>query len=230
MMKTLLKPFALALALTAGTAAVIAATPPLRGNWIAKIVPTAAGGHLRGNPDAKVKLVEYVSYTCNHCAEFEKQSDAELLTGFIKDGQGSVEIRPFLRNKIDITASLLVQCGPASKVFGNHSAMLRGQAKWLQSPNQAQQARWNNPDFGTAMRAIASDLKLYDLMATRGYTRVQLDKCLTNKPLAERIAKQTGEAVEKLGINGTPAFLINGELVPGHDWLSLRPRLMLLTR
>ncbi len=63
------------------------------------------------------------------------------------------------------------------------------------------------------MRAIASDLKLYDLMATRGYTRIQLDKCLTNKPLAERIANQTGEAVSKLGINGTPAFLINGELV-----------------
>jgi phage gpG-like protein len=44
---------------------------------------------------------------------------------------------------------------------------------------------------------MASDLGLYKIMEQRGYDRVTLDRCLANKPLAERIAKHTQDAVEK---------------------------------
>jgi hypothetical protein len=49
---------------------------------------------LLGNPrNAPVKLVEYISYTCPHCAHFEAESDAQLRIGFIATGKGSIEVR-----------------------------------------------------------------------------------------------------------------------------------------
>ena len=37
-------------------------------DWSAVVNRTTAGGFIMGNPDAKVKLVEYGSMTCPHCA------------------------------------------------------------------------------------------------------------------------------------------------------------------
>ncbi len=224
------KPLALIAATALGATALIAASPPLKGSWLNKIAVTAEGGHLRGNPAAEAKLVEFVSYTCPHCAEFELQSEGPIQLGFIKDGKGSVEVRSFLRNPIDVAATLMVQCGPTSKLFGNHTAMLRAQSKWLRNPSPAEVTRWTNPDFATRMRYMATDLKLYDVMLPRGYTKVQLDKCLSNQTLATSVANQTQFAMDKLGVTGTPSFLLNGQLQPFHDWRSLQTKLEALTR
>ena len=35
---------------------------------------TPEGGFVMGNPNAKVKLIEFGSLTCPHCAEFEEQA------------------------------------------------------------------------------------------------------------------------------------------------------------
>lgn len=200
-------------------------------SWNAAVVVTPQGGYIRGNPDAPVKLVEFISYTCPHCAHFEVESDATLQLGFLRTGKGSIEVRPFFRNVIDVTAALLATCGPSTKFFGNHAAILRGQEKWLHQPSQAEIARWSNPDFATRMRAIASDLHLYELMEARGYGRPELDRCLANKPLAEKLANQTNDAVQTLKVQGTPSFLINGELQDGvYSWDGLKPKLEELTR
>jgi protein-disulfide isomerase len=208
----------------------IAATPPAKRNWDQTVVETPQGGHLVGNPNADVKLVEYVSYTCSHCAKFEIEAEAPLRLTFISTGKGSVEYRPLLRNKIDLAVALLAGCGPASRFRGNHARFLRSQDKWFGDFSSAQQQRWASPDFATAMRAIASDLKLYDIMAGRGYTRVQLDRCLADEAAGSKLAQQSSYAVEKLGVNATPGFLINGKLQDVHDWSSLRPRLAELVR
>jgi protein-disulfide isomerase len=218
--------FAVLLAVV-GTGAV---AQPRQANWNSTVVVTPEGGHLVGNPAAAVKLVEYVSYTCNHCAHFEIEADAPLRLTFIAPGKGSVEYRPLLRNKIDLAASLLVRCGPVSKFRGNHAAVLRSQEKWFGEVSPAQQQRWNSPDLPTAMRAIAGDLKLYDLMTARGYSRVQLDRCLSDRAAATKLAEQSQFAIETLNVKSTPSFLINGEVQDAHDWSALRPRLAALTR
>jgi protein-disulfide isomerase len=199
-------------------------------DWNQVVAVTPEGGHLVGNPEAEVKLIEYVSYTCDHCARFEIEADAPLRLTFISPGNGSIEYRPLLRNKIDLAVSLLAACGPASKFRGNHALLLRSQDKWFGDFSAAQQQRWDSPDFATSMRAIASDLKLYDLLAGRGYTRVQLDRCLADKDAGSKLARHSTVAVEQLGVNATPSFLINGKLQDVHDWSGLRPRLAELVR
>ena len=199
---------------------------PAKPGWDAQLSRSASGNHLIGNPAAKVQLVEFISYTCGHCAHYAEESKVALLPGLVRQGKVSVEIRPFFRNGIDVAATLLAQCGPDSKFSGNHHAILAGQSVWLKEPKGPNlKERWSNPDFGLKMKYVAQDMGLYKLMLGRGYTPAQLDKCLANKDLGDKLAKHTVDAGNTLGIQGTPSFLINGQLQEVYAWAPLRPLL-----
>ena len=45
---------------------------PNNGDWSEMVSETPEGGFVMGNPNAPVKLVEYGSMTCPHCAEFQE--------------------------------------------------------------------------------------------------------------------------------------------------------------
>lgn len=194
--------------------------------WDAKLTRSATGNHLIGNPAAPTKLVEFISYTCSHCAHYAADSQAPLFTGPVRQGKISVEIRPFFRNGLDVAATLLAQCGADSRFIGNHHAILAAQSTWLKEPtNPKAKERWGNPDFGLKMKYVAEDLGLYKLMLGRGYTPAQLDRCLSNKVLGDKLADQTKDASTRIGVQGTPSFMINDKLQDVYDWGSLKPLL-----
>lgn len=206
----------------------IGATQQGKQNWNQTTTVTPAGNHVLGNPDAKVKLVEFVSYTCPHCAHFEEQADSPMRVTYVAQGTLSVEVRNFLRDPVDLAAALLTNCGPSSKFFLNHSAFMRSQEKWLATLAKAgpqQRQRWSSGEFSARMRAIASDFGFYDIMKNRGYERPEMDRCLADETKARRLAAGTEEA-QKLGVPGTPSFLLDGVLLPDiHSWQSLAPQI-----
>lgn len=215
--------------LAAGAAALasVAVAAPVQ-NWNVVVARTPSPGHLFGNPAAKVKLVEYVSYTCPHCAEFQIESEAPLRLNYIRSGKLSLEVRPLLRDAVDATVALLAFCGPKDKFPINHSMFLRSQSKWIAAmvtASDAQRARWSTGTRLHRARAIASDFHFYEIMATRGYNRTQVDQCLADEGLAERLAKGT-EAAARAGVESTPSFAINGQLLLGtHEWPTLEAQL-----
>lgn len=198
-------------------------------NWGTTVTRTAEEGYLLGNPQAPVKLIAYVSFTCPHCADFEAESAAQLRIGMIAPGKGSYEVRPYLRNEVDIAVSLIAECGPPSRFFGNAQLLFARQQQWIAPAlnlTEAQKARWQSPDFGAKMRAIAGDLGLYALMEQRGYDRVTLDRCLADKPLADRLARHTAEATKRDFVTGTPSFVLDGVPLAGtYNWELLKPQL-----
>lgn len=197
-------------------------------NWSNMITPATDGGPVLGNPKAEVTLVEYASYSEVGNLRYNLQADSVLRLAYVPSGRVSIEVRQVPRNPVDATAAMLVMCGPRDKFFLNHAAMLRSQPRWTEAMTKAspsQRQRWTVPDLGTRNRAIASDLKLYDVMASRGYDRQSLERCLNDKAMATRIEAQRLAAIE-LGVTRTPAFAINGNLLEGvHDWATLRPKL-----
>src|SRR3546814_18175392 len=68
-----------------------AAAPPAATAWSATIGESGIGASSVGNPQAKVKLVEYFSYTCSHSAEFAKESGVPLKAHYIDQGSGIFE-------------------------------------------------------------------------------------------------------------------------------------------
>lgn len=226
---------AIAVALAAGTMLTAAGKPQpaartaAQPNWNATVSRTPEGGFLLGNPAAGVKLVEFVSYTCPHCAHFEKEAADQLRIGFVQQGKGSVEIRPFVRDPVDMAAALLTHCGPQNRFFLRHTMFMRQQDKWLQplaNSSPAQRQRWFSGDLPTRMRNIANDFGFYPMMRTLGVERPVAERCLGNTALAARLASQTQDAQTQLSIEGTPSFMVNGIVLAGtHDWRSLRPQL-----
>lgn len=201
---------------------------PPHPNWTATVAVTPAGGHLIGNPAAKVKVVEYISYTCPHCAHFQHQSEAPLRLAYIQPGTVSVEVRHLVRDPIDMTAALLANCGDPARFAGNHNALLLSQDRWMAAmtdPSEAQRARWESGPMPARLRAIASDFGFYALLEPRGYTRAQLDRCLADGPMLKRLAAERTEA-DRLGVEGTPGFLLDGALLAGtFDWESLEAQI-----
>jgi protein-disulfide isomerase len=206
----------------------LAAGAPAGGNWNAVVQLTPAGGHVLGNPAAKAKLVEFASYTCSHCAAFEREASDSLRMYLVRRGRLSFEVRNLVRDPIDMTVAMLTNCGLPERFFLNHATFLRSQDRWIALANTAGEAkrkRWTTGTTQARMMAIAGDFGFYPMMEARGYSRVAVNRCLADAAMAKRLAAQTDDAT-KLGVDGTPSFLFNGELLAGtHDWQTLQAQL-----
>lgn len=206
-----------------------AKSAPAGRNWNQTVVRTGRDSFVLGNPDAPVKLIEYISYTCPHCAHFTQEADGQLRLGFIAPGKGSIEVRNFVRDPIDLTVALLTHCVPPQGFWATHLMFLTRQADWIGlegTASEAQRQRWISGPLASRTRAIASDFKFYDMIASRGVSRVAADKCLADEALANRLAAGTKDAVEKDYVQGTPAFVLNGLPLAGTaSWAALKPQI-----
>ncbi len=202
------------------------AAPPK--DWSRTVTVTPDGAHVVGNPAAKTRLVEYVSYTCPHCAHFVAEASAPLKSGWVSRGAMAVEIRNLIRDRYDVAAALLARCGGPARFPGNHEALFANQAAWIERIRAYESGGSNLPaDAGraTILADIADKTGLIALLAKRGVAPAQSRACLANEKTLDVMLAMTKKGLEQDGITGTPGFLLNGKLSPAHDWASLRPLL-----
>ncbi|MEL6738260.1 MAG: thioredoxin domain-containing protein [Pseudomonadota bacterium] len=181
-------------------------------------------GHLIGNPQADAQLIEFISYTCSHCADFAKQSDGTLDLAAIGPGFVSVEVRPVIRNSLDLVVTMMAQCGDADGFIRRHRAFLYTQDKWLQkaiNAPQSQRAIWARADAEARLNAARS-LDFDDLMVSKGLSVQQVNACLADEEAAQAIMEADSEDRREFGIKGTPTFALNGKTLDNvSDWPSL---------
>jgi len=196
-------------------------------DWTTHITQTPAGAYVIGNPDARVKLVEYVSYTCPHCAAFVNSATPVLKGQFVRSGSTSIEIRHYLLNRVDLAASLIARCGGAGKIVGLTETLFAQQKSWGQRAMEFDQA--NGQRIGTyplaaQMRAIADGAGLTAIGKAAGLGDAQITACLSDRAATDRIVAMTSSAPES--IEGTPGFFINGKQAMGvFTWDRLMPLL-----
>ncbi|MFD1107043.1 thioredoxin domain-containing protein [Sphingobium olei] len=205
----------LPLALVAIPAALVAAPAA---NWVGRVVMTPIGGHYMGNPAAPTKLVEYVSYTCSHCAHFVGEASAPLKADYVKGGTVAVEVRNAVRDKYDLAAALLARCGGPARFMGNHEALFANQPAWMERLETYDRDATKPTDQTAALKDIGQKTGLYTLMNKRGFTNAQLDQCIASPQSMKQVLAMTDEAWNKVKIGGTPGFTINGTLVKGSTW------------
>ena len=213
----------------------ITATPvaaPNNGDWTTIVTQTPEGGFLMGNPEAKVKLVEFGSMTCPHCAEFEKESNQALLDKYVKTGLASFEFRNYVRDPVDMTASIIARCAGKDGFFALTHAMYEDQNSWIGKMQTADQTRLTQIQAMPAGAQFAEYAKLTGLdgfAALRGVQRAQIDKCLADEANATRLVDMNSDASSRYEINSTPSFLLNGEVVELDNsatvWKQLEPRI-----
>src|SRR3982751_2182319 len=62
------------------------ANPPQGGDW-GDVVNATSAGYMMGNPNAKVKLVEFGSLFCPYCKNFEETGSPLLIRDYVKPGK-----------------------------------------------------------------------------------------------------------------------------------------------
>lgn len=204
--------------------AVAAATP----SWNRNVVATAEGGWLIGNPNAPVKLIEYASYTCPHCAHFATEGLPVLRRDYIAKGKVNLEFRQFALNPVDLTEGMLVRCAatPAAAVAMGEK-MLVQQKTILATPPTREQAEQLNATPAARIHAeLARIMKLDQWAAANGLSAKRVDACLADLTLRDRIVAIRSAATDDFGVRSTPSFILNGKLLDKtYDWATLEPQL-----
>jgi protein-disulfide isomerase len=190
--------------------------PPKNGDWTTIVSETAEGGFLMGNPNAAVKIVEFGSMTCPHCAEFDAEGVKPLIDNYVKSGRVSYEFRNFVRDPFDVAASLVARCGGPTSFFGLTRGLYTDQRNWVTKvqgadPTAMQQIQALPPQqqFGE----IAKIAGFQDWAAVRGLPPAKTAACLSNQAEVDRLVQMQNDAVSAYDIPGTPSFLLNGEMV-----------------
>lgn len=215
---------------TAPAAKVEAVAPPEGGDWAQVVTQTPAGGFQMGNPNAAVKLVEFASMTCPHCAEFAETGVGPLVDKYVKSGRVSFEVRNFVRDPLDITMSLIARCGGTNRFFPLTDAMFKSQRDFFQkvqgaSPEQQQSLAQLPPAQQFAGYAQLAGLQQWAAM--RGLPSASQKQCLSNQSEIDRLVQMASDAASEYPeFPGTPTFVINGEMAENAGtWAQLEPKL-----
>jgi protein-disulfide isomerase len=191
-------------------------TPPANGDWSTVVSQTAEGGFLMGSPNAAVKIVEFGSMTCPHCAEFDHEAMKPLVDNYVKSGRVSLEFRNFVRDPFDVAASLVARCGGTTSFFGLTRGLYGEQSQWItkiQGADPAAMQRIQTLPPNQQFSEIAKIAGFQEWAAMRGLTADKTSACLANQAEVDRLVQMQNDAVSSYDIPGTPSFLLNGELV-----------------
>jgi protein-disulfide isomerase len=223
---------AAALLLAAAAAAVpaVAAAParraaPARVDWARTIVATPDGGFRMGNPSAKVKLVEYGSLTCGHCANFAKAGMASLVGTYVRSGKVSYEYRNYILNGLDVAASLVARCGGPGHFFPIADRLYATQGQWMgriTDLTEAQKAQLKALPENQRLGRMAEFAGITQIAAQNGVATASARRCLSDQAMLDRLGKMA-EAAEAQGVQGTPTFFFNGANIGTHTWATLEP-------
>ncbi len=156
------------------------------------ILPRADRGRMKGADSARVTLIEVSDFQCPFCRQFAEGTYRQLDSAYIRTGKVKLVFinYPLPNHQRAYASSEAAMCaGAQGKFWPMHDRLFAAQREW-------------SDDAGAATRfdAYAAELKL-DMAAFRD--------CTANDRVASIIV---GDAMKAsgAGINGTPAFIING--------------------
>ena len=155
---------------------------------------TEPGDFSLGSPDAPVKIVEYASYTCSHCANFHAAVFKDLKKDYIDTGKVHFTLREVYFDRYGLWAAMVARCGGDMRYFGIHDMLFD------------QQQDWANPEQ-TPEQAVA---KLRTIGITAGLDGAAIDACLNDQAMAEALIARFQTNMEADGVEGTPTIFVNG--------------------
>jgi len=207
-----------------------AVPPPKGGDWSTVVSATPAGGFVMGNPNAKLKLIEYGSLTCPHCREFDEKGVPLLISNYVKTGLVSWEFRNYVRDAFDLTAALIARCNGAKSFFPLARAFYKDQDVWvgkIRDTPQDQIEQLQNLPPNQQFVALAKVADFPNWAAARGIPVAKTNQCLANENTVNQLVQMTSDATTQYpDFQGTPTFILNGKMLDKTaQWEALEPQL-----
>lgn len=210
-----------------GAAKTVPAAPATK-DWSTEVAATE-GGFRMGNPDAKVQLIEFASFSCPHCGDFYRTGFQTLKDEFIKPGLVSFEFRSFLLGAPDVPTTLIAYCQTPQAFFAVEHGLFTEQEKWLNSLSKTPDSEVQKLQSLPPEQAYVQLLRfagLDEFFRVRGVPAARQAQCINDRAMVERLSKVRNEAIQRYKIEGTPSFVLNGDLLKGvATWSALRDAL-----
>jgi protein-disulfide isomerase len=150
-----------------------------------------------GPATATVTITEYASMTCPHCADFNEKVFPKIKSEYIDTNKVRYVFREFPLDIKAAAGSMLARCiakDDAGKYFAVIDMLFRQQNDWVVK---------NTTETLTRIGKQA------------GLSQQQVEDCLKDQALLDKIAADQKYAADVLKVNSTPSFFINGELIKG---------------
>ena len=145
-----------------------------------------------GNLSAPIKMIEYASLTCSHCADFHEQKFSQIKEKYIKTGLLLFEYRDFPLDGLALRASCIARLLEKEEYFNFIDILFKTQKRWTNS---------NNP---------IDELKKLGTLAGLNSEKIHL--CINDMSLLENIFDLRKSAESEWSIQSTPTFIINNEI------------------
>lgn len=158
-----------------------------------------------GKDDAPIKVIEYMSMTCPHCAHFHITTFEPIKEKYIDSGKVQFIIREFPFDPVATAAFMLARSNPQNPT--EHATPEQYFA--MVSMLFKQQRAWAAPADKDVRNALMQSVKI------AGYTQQTFEACLTNQTLLDEINASVKRGADEFNINSTPTFLINGKKYSG---------------
>ena len=142
--------------------------------------------HGLGNPKAPVRIDEYYSLDCPHCAAFVVETLPQMTKDYIDTGKVYLVLQDFPLHEAALQATMLARCAPSERFFPMVDTLFHVQQGWVGSlPALKQQAKF------------------------AGLTDTQIDACLNDRGLEDAILAERLQAEKDVQIEATPTFIFN---------------------
>ena len=161
----------------------------------------------KNNSNSMVIVKVFSSLTCPHCADFHGQIYEKLEKEYISIGKVKFEHHSFPLDLAALNAEKILQCNANSQVnFKFLSALYKKQGKWA-----------IGSDISIINNSIKSIGKEFNL------TEDEMNKCLADKGLEEKILNERIEATKNYEVSSTPTIYINEKKYKGsRDYKSFK--------
>ncbi len=148
-----------------------------------------------GDENAPVTIEEYASLTCSHCGHFYTETFGQIKKEYIDTGKVLFVYHDFPLNTPARDASIIARCLPKDRYFKFIDFLFETQSKWAYE--------------GDYMKSLMQNAKLL------GGSEARLQACLDSMDIKREIAATMQSASQERGIQSTPTFFINGEMLKG---------------
>jgi protein-disulfide isomerase len=197
-------------------------------NWVRTVSKTEEGGYLMGNPDAPVRLIEFASLACPHCASFHETAMTELKGDYIASGEVAYELRTFVMNPADYVATALARCSSPEAFFALSDAFFENQQSWLAAAagvSQEDAQRLGTMEPQAAMAEFGRLAGLDQFVRARGIPASRYEACVSDEETMAEVEAIRADAIENYNLTGTPTFVVNGEVVDANSWPGVKAAL-----
>lgn len=178
-------------------AATEAETAPAGSGSGSEVVVDPDDWHVQGAADAPVTIVEYSDFECPYCARYFTETYPQLKEEYVDTGQVRYIFRHFplaFHSQAGPAAQAAECAGEQGSFWEMHDALFENQGSWAGSAE--------------APAVFA------DLAEGLGLDRAEFETCLSSEKYADKV-QEDAEAGAAEGVDGTPAFFVNGVLISG---------------